>query len=330
MSANERMSEAREQRTQDRLHRMRPPTITPPQIDHSHWPGSLHDRYGSNGSYQFASPTPPSPIADPYPNTATTPSRPAQPAQPAQPVAYYTPGAVEEELGDPQQLQQQQQDNPGPTHLIIDPALTGQTNDNTNNSNTQTASNTPEAPPLELTHSPQPTSRTLASYTLWTVNESYNMLGQSYDLADWSFQPSVEFEQTGANARTAEWDARGGARGIGLDAELHTLYPRDVGMASPVVEDNASRQVFRLGRREVRARGDAQISYKDINGLLVWRIMVPADARSQLATCYYTAIVGDQAIVFVARYDKDRPQQMDGFDAMLGTLQYNGAANATP
>lgn len=181
----------------------------------------------------------------------------------------------------------------------------------------------PTIQPLELTHSPEPSNEALVGYERWLSTNDYEQyLGLEHELGPWSFKPSTEFYQSSSTKRMAKWDATKGTRGVGLDVQLFELYPRDKGLASPVIEDGETKQVFRLGRRTVNARGDATVSYQDCNGLLVWRIQIPASEKSDLATCYYTAIAGEQAIVFTARYDKDKPQQLIAFDAIADTLQY--------
>lgn len=191
---------------------------------------------------------------------------------------------------------------------------------------TQATTAEPQGPaPLAITLSPKPEDNQLTSYTRWASDGSYaQWLGEAFDVGKWRIKPSTEFKLDDQHANGAGWDVVGGTRGVGLDADLYTLYPRDVGLASPVVEDTDSRQVFRLGRRTIRTTGDAEVSYKDVNGLLVWRIHVPPSERSNLATCYYTAVVNDQAIVLTARYDAAKPEQVTGFDAIADTLQFTG------
>ena len=170
--------------------------------------------------------------------------------------------------------------------------------------------------------SPKPDDALLEQYETWEADGSYDrFLGEAYTFGDWRFQPSKEFALQRTNSRTAKWGA--GKAGIGLDADLFKLYPRDHGMTCPVHEDTQTRQVFRLGRREIRARGNAEVSHLESNGLCIWRIHTPADEGDRFGSCYYMVIQGEQdAILFTARYDAKKPEQIAAFDAVVNTLEY--------
>lgn len=241
-----------------------------------------------------------------HPPQNTTPSHNDSPRQPtSQPktLPLAIPGTIEE---DPVLVQPPQSDN------IV-----------TSLDTTDIEAAEPAPEPLELTHSPMPDADVLQSYKRWAMTEDYSQwLGEESKLSGWRFKPSTEFNLDRKNTRAVNWDVKGGMPGVGLDIELFTLYPRDKGMASPIIENTEKKQLFRLGRRQVRAYGDAQITYKAVNGLLVWRIHVPPTEKSKLATCYYAAIVDEQMIVFTARYNHAKPQQITAFDAIVQTLQY--------
>ena len=176
---------------------------------------------------------------------------------------------------------------------------------------------------LVLEHSPLPLDDALDPYAFWAVADGYEQfLDEPTQVNGFSVRSSVEFRKMRQNSREAEWDAPGGTRGVGLDMRVDELLPRDLGLTSPVLEDAEGRQVFRLGRRQERAMGEATITYLDHNGLLIWRITVPASATSELATCYYAAVADNKMVVLTARYDKDKPEQLTGFDAIAGTLAY--------
>ncbi|MFK7790268.1 MAG: hypothetical protein AB8C95_12345 [Phycisphaeraceae bacterium] len=171
-------------------------------------------------------------------------------------------------------------------------------------------------------YSPKPDDEVLERYRSWQTDGKYErFLGEAYTFGDWQFKPSTEFAFQRANPRTAKWGA--GKAGIGLDADLFTLYPRDHGMTCPVYEDTETKQVFRLGRREIRARGDAEVSQLQSNGLVIWRVHTPANEGDRFGSCYYMAIVGEKdAILFTCRYDAEKPEQIAAFDAVVKTLEY--------
>lgn len=186
---------------------------------------------------------------------------------------------------------------------------------------------TPEVKPrreLVLEHSPVPVDASLEPYAFWTLAEGYDAyLDEPIQINGFSVRSSIEFRLKRQNAREAEWDAPRGTRGVGLGMRVDQLLPRDIGLTSSVLNDEEGRQVFRLGRRQERTRGGATITYLDHHGLLIWKIMVPASENSQLATCYYTAVAEDKMVVLTARYDKDKPEQLNGFDAIACTLTYS-------
>jgi len=184
-----------------------------------------------------------------------------------------------------------------------------------------------ETEPVEIaiepyTYSPKPDDALLERYKTWQADGSYDrFLGEAYEFGDWRFKPSSEFKFQRSNARTAKWGV--GKAGLGLDADIFKLYPRDKGMACPVHEDTKTKQVFRLGRREIRAKGDAEISHLESNGLMIWRIHTPAQEGQKYGSCYYMAVLGEEdAILFTARYDAKKPEQIAAFDAVVQTLEY--------
>ncbi|XAL98441.1 hypothetical protein OT109_12730 [Phycisphaeraceae bacterium D3-23] len=177
--------------------------------------------------------------------------------------------------------------------------------------------------PMVVIYSPLPDASALVPYARWESADDYEaFLGDPVTVGSFALRPTTEFSFEGQSARRASWDVPG-SRGIGLDLRVDTVHPRDAGLASPVIEDSEDRQEFRLGRQTQRARGGAEVSYRDVNGLLIWRISVPAVEGAALATCYYTAIVDDQMVVLTARYDKDRLDQLEGFDAMAESLTFS-------
>ncbi len=184
-----------------------------------------------------------------------------------------------------------------------------------------------ETEPTEIaiepfTYSPKPDDTLLEQYKPWQADGSYDrFLGESYEFGDWRFKPSTEFIFQRGNARTAKWGV--GKAGLGMNADLFTLYPRDKGMTSPVHQDSEDMQIFRLGRREIRARGDAEISHLQSNGLMIWRIHTPASEGDRYGSCYYMTILGEEdAILFTCRYDAGKPEQTAAFDAVVQTLKY--------
>lgn len=177
-----------------------------------------------------------------------------------------------------------------------------------------------EIQPFE--YSPKPDDALMEKYKTWQADNTYDrFLGETFTFGDWRFRPSKEFELQRSNSRMAKWGA--GKAGIGLDADLFKLYPRDRGMTCPVHEDTETKQVFRLGRREIRARGDAEVNHLHRNGLMIWRIHTPAQEGDKYGSCYYMAILGEEdAILFTCRYDAKRPEQIAAFDAVVQTLEY--------
>ncbi|MEM9109091.1 MAG: hypothetical protein AAGC72_03630 [Planctomycetota bacterium] len=178
----------------------------------------------------------------------------------------------------------------------------------------------PEVEPIAL--SPEPDQALLEKYDTWQADGSYSRhLGESFEFGDWRFKPSREFKLQRTNSRTAKWGV--GKAGIGLDADLFKLYPRDHGMACPVHEDTETRQVFRLGRREIRARGNAEVCHLKSNGLVIWRIHVPAGTGDRFGSCYYFTVLGEKdALLFTCRYEAEKPEQIAAFDAVVQTLEY--------
>ena len=171
-------------------------------------------------------------------------------------------------------------------------------------------------------YSPKPDDALLEKYTPWQADKSYDrLLGEAYTFGDWQFRPSREFIFQRSNSRTAKWGV--GKAGLGMDADVFKLYPRDKGMTSPVHQDNEDMQIFRLGRREIRARGNAEISHLERNGLMIWRIHTPAREGDRTGSCYYMAILGEEdAILFTCRYAADKPEQIAAFDSVVQTLEY--------
>lgn len=171
-------------------------------------------------------------------------------------------------------------------------------------------------------YSPKPDDALLEKYTPWQADQSYaRFLGETYTFGDWQFRPSREFIFQRSNSRTAKWGV--GKAGLGMDADVFKLYPRDKGMTSPVHQDNEDMQIFRLGRREIRARGNAEISHLESNGLMIWRIHTPAREGERAGSCYYMAILGEEdAILFTCRYAADKPEQIAAFDSVVQTLEY--------
>jgi hypothetical protein len=177
---------------------------------------------------------------------------------------------------------------------------------------------------LELEHSPRPLESQLAGYEPWELTDTYErFLGETHRVGAFTLRATTEFAFEGQNARGASWGATAGKRGVGLEMQIDRLYPRDAQLRSPVLEDFADYQEFRIGRRTVRAAGEAEVRYRDSHGLLIWRIALPANEGSQLATCHYVAIVEGQMVVLTARYDKDKPGQLVAFDTIAGTLVYD-------
>ncbi|MEM9345248.1 MAG: hypothetical protein AAGB26_01395 [Planctomycetota bacterium] len=176
--------------------------------------------------------------------------------------------------------------------------------------------------PEPIALSPKPDQTLLEKYGAWQADGSYSRhLGDSFEFGDWRFKPSREFKLQRTNSRTAKWGV--GKAGIGLDADLFKLYPRDHGMACPVHEDTETRQVFRLGRREIRARGNAKVCHLKNNGLVIWRIHVPASTGDRYGSCYYFTVLGEEdAILFTGRYEAEKPEQIAAFDAVVQTLEY--------
>ena len=181
----------------------------------------------------------------------------------------------------------------------------------------------PAEPVLEpFAYSPKPEDEQLQRYGTWQAGDLYDrFLGDTYTFGNWRFKPSTEFKLQRSNSRTVKFGA--GKAGVGLDADLFTLYPRDHGMTCPVIEDTNSKQVFRLGRREIRARGDAEVSYMEAKGLCIWRVHTPPREGDNFGSCYYMAILGEKdAILFTGRYEAEKPEQATAFDAIVQTLEY--------
>ncbi|MEM6259774.1 MAG: hypothetical protein AAGI37_15975, partial [Planctomycetota bacterium] len=157
----------------------------------------------------------------------------------------------------------------------------------------------------------------------WTVNERVTeYLGGTESLGRFRFQPLKDLRASSKNSsRYAEWFARTGSGKVGMTLKFEKLLEGQEPIKVPLTTDPATGEVtLELGRREFRPQEKPDVTYRDGNGLRIWRVLMPQAGGSAVRRCYYLVSLPDGHLVIAADYERDKAVQLQAMDASVASL----------
>jgi hypothetical protein len=160
----------------------------------------------------------------------------------------------------------------------------------------------------------------------WAVDDVVEQyLGSTETFGNFTFKPLKDLRASAKNSeRYAEYFARTDSGKVGLSLKFEPLLDDRERIKVPITTDAASGQVtLQLGRRTLRPDKAPDVTYRDTDGLRIWRILMPQAGGSAIRRCYYLVPVQDGQLVIAADYERDKSVQLRAMDASVASLVDN-------
>ncbi|MEM9110124.1 MAG: hypothetical protein AAGC72_08870 [Planctomycetota bacterium] len=160
-------------------------------------------------------------------------------------------------------------------------------------------------------------------YDPWTISERVEQyLGEMESFGRFRFQPLKDLRASAKNSdRYAEWFARTDSGKVGMTLKFEKLLEGQEPIKVPLTTNPATGEVtLELGRRKLRPQEKPDVTYRDGNGLRIWRVLMPQAGGSAVRRCYYLVSLPDGHLVIAADYERDKAVQLQAMDASVASL----------
>ena len=182
-------------------------------------------------------------------------------------------------------------------------------------------------PPGEQDPELPPGMEPVVGYQRWTtVEEAEQYLGNTERFVHFSFKPLKDLRASAKNTdRYAEWFARTGSGKVGMTLKYEKVPSDQAPIKTPLVTDpETGKQTLVLGRRVLKLKGTPDVTYRDGNGLRIWRVLMPQAGGSPVRRCYYLVSIKGANLVIAADYERGEKLQLQAMDASIATLVNDG------
>ncbi|MEM9345837.1 MAG: hypothetical protein AAGB26_04375 [Planctomycetota bacterium] len=160
-------------------------------------------------------------------------------------------------------------------------------------------------------------------YEPWTISDQVDKyLGDTESFGRFRFQPLKDLRASAKNSdRYAEWFARTDSGKVGMTLKFEKLLEGQAAIKVPLTTDPATGEfMLELGRRKLRPQSKPDVTYRDGNGLRIWRVLMPQAGGASVRRCYYLVALTDGHLVIAADFERDKALQLQAMDASVASL----------